>query len=181
MNNKFKQVIVIIFVVIATIMSPLRSVYAQQAETEKTLSLKIPDLPELKPGEKNVGPAISPIKIGQAAPFSGVLFSPVAVATILSEFNALNGLMQLNVKKEQETQIAICSAEKNKLNIQSEADKNILNARLDSKTRELQLLNDQLAKQENNSPNAPLLIGVSFSVGVLSTISLVAVLLNSTR
>lgn len=130
----------------------------------------LPKPPEKLPGEPDVGPAISPMKWGQKAPFTGVLLSPGAVATVIAELNAIDDLLKIELDRERKTQQAKCDFRVEQVKIVLEADKQVLKAQLEARKREINILNERLKKVEDNAPNMALWVGGSFVAGVLVTV-----------
>ena len=65
-------------------------------------------VPPTPSGEKSPGAAISPMKKGQTAPFTGVLFSPIAVANVMAIYVSMPQEIQIETKKATDTANAIC-------------------------------------------------------------------------
>ena len=154
------------------IMSADLPAYAQDGDDiyEDKPAITLPDPPKPQAGEPDIGAAISPLRWGQTAPFTGILLSPEATATVIAEINANPKLVKLEVEKERKVQQAQCEAEKEHIRITLGADKKILQAQLDARRKEIEILTDRLEKVEDSQPNMLLWVGGSFLGGVLVTV-----------
>lgn len=132
--------------------------------------ITLPAAPDRVPGEPDIGPAISPMKWGQKAPFTGVLLSPIAIATIIAELNAVDKLVAIELERERRTQEAETEFRVEQVRIVLEADKKILLARAEAREEETKLLNERLKKAEDNTTNTALWLGGGFVSGVLVTV-----------
>ena len=139
-------------------------------DAESPTKVELPKT-ELLPGEKDPGLAISPMKKGQRAPFTGVLLAPASVASVIVEMETFEERLKIEVKKVTESERVKC--EKNILDAdaKSVADKKILQADIDSKGRTISSLNGQIKKlrDENESRWPP---GVWIGVGAVGGIAL---------
>lgn len=126
-------------------------------------------LPEQAPvkGEPDVGAAISPLKKGQVAPFSGVLLSPRATATIIAQINSVTDRIKLEVDHARAEAAAHCEYEVSELKTHAEADTKVLQAQLDERDKRLTILNEQLKQEESNRTNTPLWVGLGTGAGVV--------------
>jgi len=153
----------------ALIASP---VFAQDTDEvySSSSSIVLPDPPSKVPGELDVGPAISPMRWGQKAPFTGVLLSPVAVATVIAELNSVNARIDLEVTRERERQLVERNFYIEQVTIVADADNRILQAQVDSRVKEIDILNERLEKAETSTSNTALWLGGGFVGGVLITV-----------
>lgn len=87
-----------------------RGVSSQTASAQPQIVLSSIPVPSVPRAETSVGAAVSPMRKEQKAPFTGVLFSPVAVATLISTFD----LWPQRVKIEVERAMQVCTAESEK-------------------------------------------------------------------
>jgi len=127
-----------------------------------------PKLPELDipVGEKNVGAAVSPMKKGQVAPFTGVLLSPMAVASMIAEMKMQEERTNLEVKRTTAELTATCDFEKNKLTIQAETDAKIAAAKLEASMKQVTMLEDTVSKSSD-----PFTMGaIGFGLGIAATV-----------
>ena len=90
MKNKIISLVVCVSFFISTISHAI-----------EPLRLNIPTvlLPE---GEPNPGAAISPLRKGNKAPFTGVHLSPEAVATLLAHYKFLADQIEIEVNRARE-------------------------------------------------------------------------------
>jgi len=129
--------------------------------------------PNLIPGEKDPGLAISPMRKGQRAPFTGVLLSPEASANIIIEFETFQERIRLDVNKAIKQEQADCQKTMSDLAAKAAADKKILQANIDQKGRTISDLNVEVKKLKEEkatewSPTA--WIGIGAAGGILVTV-----------
>lgn len=126
-------------------------------------------LPEisLPAGEPDVGAALSPMKKGQVAPFTGVLLSPMASAIMITQINSLDAQIKIEVDRARAEEQAKSDFKVKEVTITLNADKSILQAHLDERTKEINILTDALKKEESNRSNTPLWMGVGTGVGLI--------------
>jgi hypothetical protein len=119
-------------------------------------------------GEVPVGNVISPMKLGQKAMFSGLLLSPSAVATVISNLDHQKQACDIEVKKATDTDTAQCTlkvtiADNATVRVQSVSD-----AEVKSRDAQIKTLSDALQKAQSSS-SSPYIWAV---VGVVSGIAL---------
>lgn len=136
--------------------------------------LVLPPAPPPIPGEVDVGAAISPMKKGQVAPFTGVLLSPKALATIVVQLNSLQEQINIEVDHAKAEAKARCDFSVAETTNRLETDKKVLQAQVDSRNQQVNILNDVIKKQEENRPNTPLWVGVGGVVGLVVGVGLSA-------
>src|SRR6478609_1641740 len=134
---------------------------------------------ELQPGEPNVGAALSPMKRGQTAAFTGVLLSPRATAQLVVQLNSINDQIKIEVDHARAEEKAQCDFKVSETTTTLTADKKVLHANVDFQGRQIDILNDQLKKEEQSRPNTGLWTGLGvaggFVVGVGITLLTVVV------
>lgn len=118
----------------------------------------------------DVGEAISPMKIDQRTPFSGVLLSPKALAKVVAELRAIDEKVNLSVKHAVEIETAKCETA-----IKNKDQNNIANAkvaeeRLNLSLNENQILTERLKKLENETDYTWLYITGGAVTGMAMTI-----------
>ena len=145
---------------------------------EKTITLQGVAVPSVN---EDVGTTISPMNKGQKAPFSGVLLSPLAVATVIADQNAAKEKIKIEIKKEHDTQVEICRKEKTDIQISSDADKKIFQLDSEEKTKSLKALEEQLKKEIENRPNRVFWTGVGMVGGAAVSILTTYVIMQSTK
>ena len=121
-----------------------------------------------------MGAAISPMKKGQVAPFTGVLLSPKALATIVVQLNSLQEQINIEVDHAKAEAKARCDFSVAETTNRLETDKKVLQAQVDSRNQQVNILNDVIKKQEENRPNTPLWVGVGGVVGLVVGVGLSA-------
>jgi len=136
------------------------------------------DLPkvETQQGEIDPGEAISPMKLQQKAPFTGVLLSPKAVATITARLSTVAERIKLAQAEATEQAQEVCRNEKATAGIQVKADKGILEARIKNNERMIALYQKNLNEMKQSQYDPALLIGISAGgAAVLTALSILAV------
>lgn len=154
-----KQLLVTLFIGVQ--MSTAFPVFAQ--DPIPTVTLPQPPVPA--PGEPDVGAAISPMKKGNIAPFTGILLSPKAAATIIANLNALQEQIKVEVDHARAEEQAKCDFRVSETTTRLETDKKILRAQVDEQGKRIVIITDQLKKEETSRPNTSLWVGVGTGVG----------------
>lgn len=124
-------------------------------------------------GEPDVGEAISPMKKGDKAPFSGVLLSPKALAKVTVDLQHIGDQVSLEVDKSTKTCEANCKFKIETVKIELETDKKILVAKLDAEKKENKILTQRITKLEKEKPNTMLWGAGGFLAGVVATIAII--------
>jgi hypothetical protein len=122
------------------------------------------------PGEVSVGAAVSPMRKGQVAPFTGVLLSPEAVAKIIVDYNNAKEQTEIEAKKARETQKAQDQLIIDNLKADIDREKAIAEAQVKSRDGQLKILSDALEKAEKDKPNPTLWAGIGVVAGAAITI-----------
>jgi hypothetical protein len=138
-------------------------VYAQDPPPVGTVTL--PEAPKPAPGEPDVGAAISPMKKGQVAPFTGILLSPKATATIVAQLNTLQEQIKIEVDHARAEEKAKCDFQVAETRTHLEADKKVLQAQVDSRDKQINILNGVIKQHEENRPNTSLWVGLGTGLG----------------
>lgn len=118
------------------------------------------------PGEVSVGAAVSPIKKGQIAPFTGVLLSPEAVAKVIVDYNNAKEQTEIEVQKARETQKAEDRLLIDNLSADLQREKAVGDAQLKSRNEQIKIYTDALEKAEKDKPNPTLWAGIGVVAGV---------------
>lgn len=127
----------------------------------------IPSAPPLQPGEQSVGAAISPMKKGQVAPFTGVLFSPEAVATVVAQIHAFDEQVKAEVEHARAQERATCDFRLSEAASKYKADLDIADAKLIERNQRIAVLVEQLREAEDARGNMPLWVGLGSLGGFL--------------
>ena len=135
--------------------------------------LNLPEVPSLELDEPSVGEAISPMKRGQRAPFTGILFSPEAVAKVTVELNNVSEQIKLNVQRAIELRDAQNQYKINEITIKAEAEKAINTAELSTAVQENLILSERIKKLEDNQSNTIWYVGGGFLAGTVVTVLVV--------
>jgi hypothetical protein len=123
---------------------------------------------QLAPGEKDPGLALSPMKKGQKAPFTGVLLSPSAVANVIVELKSIDERLQIEIAAATKKQTAICEKSTSDIKTKQEADRKILQADIDDKARSILAKEREIKKLRDEQTNP----WAWFSVGAAGGITL---------
>lgn len=89
---------------------------------------------------------VSPLKQGQTAPFTGLLYSPAAAATVIAERNAVPAKIKIEVDAATSQVNAQCDFKVNGAKIASDADARVSKAILDAKDAQIKSVNDENAQ-----------------------------------
>lgn len=141
-------------------------VYAQNPFPSGTITL--PDAPKPAPGEPDVGTTISPLKKGQIAPFTGILLSPKATATIIAQLNALQEQIKIEIDHARAEEKAKCDFRVAEVRTTAEADRKVLQSQVDARNKEINILNGVIKQHEENKPNTQLWMGLSAGLGFVA-------------
>ena len=141
----------------------------------------LPNPPDPIAGEAELGAVISPMKKGQTAPFTGVLLSPKAVASISVELANIQKTIDLEIKKSIAIEAAKHNFEIQKIQIKSDADRKVLKAKIEAKIEEINILNLRIEKLEKSDSNLILWVGGSFITGVVVSVLTVFAVSQSTK
>lgn len=129
--------------------------------------------------EQSSGAAVAPMKKGQIAPFTGVLLTPEAVATVTVELNTVAEKIKIAVERAQEEAAAQCTAQVNEVDIKATTDKKVLEANLEAQIKENEVLADRLKKAEKKGPPTMFWFGTGAAAGVLTTVLIIVVANNN--
>lgn len=155
--------------------------FAQDAPAKQATAVTIPQAPTPLPGEPDVGAAVSPMRRGQVSPFTGILLSPKAIATIMVELNSIQDVVKIETDRVKAEADARCEFRVSQLKIAMEADAKIAQAKLDARQRELDVVTERLKKVENSSPDPLLWGGLGFGAGALSVILTIVIVQATER
>lgn len=118
-------------------------------------------------------PVITPLRKGQFAPYSGVLFSPEASAKVITELESFPERTKIEVEAAVKTAEAKKDFKISEVQSQCKTDKDVLQASIDSKNDEEIILQNRIKELEDNVPNKPLIFGAGFVGGILFTLATV--------
>lgn len=131
----------------------------------------LPDPPKLQLTEPIIGEVITPIKIKQEAPYTGVLLSPAAVASLTVRLNNTQEQIKLEVDKANGEANARCVFKLDSAKNVFDTELGILQVKLESSNEKMKLLNEELSKQTNKQPSS-FWFGVGVTAGVIGGILL---------
>lgn len=117
---------------------------------------------------------ITPLKKNQRAPYDGVLLSPVAVATIITQIKSFQDQAKLDLEFEKKQEQANCQYRIDELTTTCNTDKKVLMAQLDQQKSQIDVLSKQLDSELKNKPNVQLWTGIGVGVGFVVGVGLSA-------
>ena len=132
--------------------------------------ITLPPAPQPIPGETDVGAAISPMKKGQVAPYTGVLLSPKATAIIITQLNSFDEQVKIEVDKAKAESKAQCDFALAEQKNQLETDKKVLQASVDEKLKRINALEQRVKDAESSRPNTLMWAGLGFGTGIVLTV-----------
>lgn len=137
-------------------------------------TITVPAAPPPITGEKDSGAVISPMKKGQVAPYTGVLFSPTATASIIAQIAAIQDEVTVEVDHARADEQAKCKFQVAETTTHLTADKQVLQAQVDDQNKRIAALNESLKKSEASRPNLPLWVGLGTGGGLVVGVALSA-------
>lgn len=147
-------------------------------------SVTLPPVPTPLNNELDVGAAISPMKKGQVAPFTGLLLSPAAVASIMSDLNEKDRLIRLEVSKAVAEVNAKNDHQIELIKSRNETDLKIKDLIIENQKSDLSRLDDQLKKERENKPDPFFwtMVGIGAGVAISTlTASIIIVVHNKSQ
>ncbi len=149
--------------------------------TARADSKSIPQPPPPVAGEVDVGAAISPMKKGQVAPFTGVLLSPKAVASIITELDSIPKTIKIEVDKARGDEKAKCDFRAGEAKAAADADAKVAAAKIESNMKRIGVLEDELKKERDARPNLGVWVAAGFVGGVVVTAATTYVILQAAK
>lgn len=137
-------------------------------------TITLPAVPAPVPGEKDVGAAISPMKKGQVAPFTGIELSAAATATIIAQLNSIQDQVKIEVDHARSEEQAKCTFNVSEVTTHLTADKKVLQAQVDDQTTQIAVLTAQLKKEEVATPSRTTWFMIGGTVGAVVGVGLSA-------
>jgi len=123
--------------------------------------------------EIDVGAAISPMKKGDKAIFTGLLLSPKAIATLMTQMNFEKEQIKIETNKVKGEEYARCEFKLAEQKTTCDADKRILQGQIDTQKKDIEVLTTRLKDETSNNKNFNLWVGAGFVGGVVTTIATV--------
>jgi len=153
------------------------------SSTAFTQSVPSPD-----PEPEDVIAKIAPLKKGHVAPFAGVLFSPKATATVITEYETFDQRIKVEIDKVIKTETAKRQFEVNEANSKCITSKTLLQADIDAKASEIKRLNTDLINARKdaddaiaNAPSRLLWTGIGVAAGAATAILLTFAVTQATK
>lgn len=154
------------------------NVFAQQPKTLPVESILSPE------PEEDLKPRISPMRTDDIAPFSGILFSPRATATIITELETVNQKIAIEVNKAVKDATAKKQFEIDEINSKCITSKSTLQATINANEKRIMQLRKDLKDAQdiaNNSPSRLLWASLGVGTGVALTILITFAVNQSTK
>lgn len=157
-----KKITSIIVVACLSVCTSFKSFANPERSLEKIV------LPEVSVLESDVGEAISPLKKGNRAPFTGILLSPEAVAKIKVDLDSIDDLIKIENEKITNQLNAEFVLKLNDMSIKNKSDIQIFEARVESLNFQNEDLSSKLQREIKNRPNKWLwfITGVGIGIGL---------------
>lgn len=115
--------------------------------------------------EPDVGAVISPLRKGQAAPYTGTLFSPRAAASIITQIDSQRKQIIIEIEHARGDEKAKCAFQLSETTTRNDADKKVSLAKLEEQNKRITILSDQLKQEEKNRSNTSLWVGLGVGGG----------------
>lgn len=159
MLSPFKKKFISVFL---CLILPFYGTAVSRAESPGPLHIEVstPD------NEPDPGEAISPMRKGNRAPFTGVLLSPRAMAKILVDIKTAQERVAIEVDKAKAECEANCDKKASDKAASCEADKKIAEATIEQNIKEIQSLNKELKDLRDDQPNVYLWTGLGVLAGI---------------
>lgn len=129
-----------------------------------------PRIPSPEPDEKA---QIAPVFKGDRSPFTGVVFSTRATATVIAEIDSFHERIAAEVRKAQRDAEAQKKFEISELEAKTTREKSIIRSELEAEQKHSKKLKDDVKRLEDEVSNAPsrlLWTGLGVAGGVLVTV-----------
>jgi hypothetical protein len=165
-----KKIISLIFTTLVLMVSS-DALSDEKKDSNVELSKVVKDVvPEMPSSEKDLT-AISPMRKSQFAPFTGVLLSPMAIATIISEIKFQQEKIDIEVRKAVETANVEFTYKQQIFENRCEADKKVMQANVEEKKKQIALLDSTIKAEIESRPNPVIwsLFGLAAGVVVTTT------------
>ena len=144
------------------------NVFAQEKQPKDIPGVLQHLSPEPAKVDVDVGAALSPLKKLQAAPFAGVLLSPLAIATLIADINARKEETQIEVDRATSKLQANFDYDKSVLMNKCDADTKVYKAQLDHKQNEIKALTKALEEQDKQKQDPLVWAFIGLATGIVS-------------
>lgn len=118
-----------------------------------------------------VGAVIAPLRYGDPAPYTGVLFSQTAAATVISEIQSIPERIKVEVDAATKKSEAQCDFTKSELKTQCDTDKATRDAKIAEQAGRITLLDKSLREAEAATPSKLTWSSIGFAGGVVLTVA----------
>ncbi len=182
MKNKLISFIVALSITSTSICNAYEYSLSPDPEVDTSIApkttLTFPEIPEIPESEPDVGEAISPMKKWQRAPFTGLLLSPGAIASIMYDLQDKEDLIAIEVNKATKKLNLLHSHEISILKIRSESDSKINKLRIEEQNKEIEKLDLQIKKERESRPDPLLWASIGAGAGVILTTLTAAIIVS---
>lgn len=146
-------------------------------------SVPSPDAPPAKsnPGDIDTEKLLSPLRKGQAAPFTGILLSPPAAADVIVGIETFQERIDIEVSNAVKKEQNECEKKVLDERARLESEKKVVQAESDRKTRTIDSLNIELEKARSGQTNPVVWIGVGTLGGIVVTLLTVLTVSQATK
>lgn len=131
--------------------------------------------------EPDVGKSLSPLSKGQKAPFTGVLLSPAAAASVIVDIESFEEKMRIEVKNAIQKEQAECEKKLSDSSTRLTAEKKEIQAELDGKSRTVDSLNLEIKRLKDSQTSPGLWLGIGAASGLVATLLTVFVVSQVTK
>jgi hypothetical protein len=115
---------------------------------------------------------ITPLRRGQKAPYSGVLMTPKATATIVANADTEREKISIEVQHALAEADTKRKFEVNETTTKCTADKGVLQASIDEKNARIKIVEEELSKA-SDPPSRTTWAGIGFVGGVVTTVLII--------
>ena len=167
-SNKWIATTLVATLVLPSIAFAEGGASAPAASTSASVTISPP--PPKASAEPDVGMTTAPLKKGDKAPFTGVLLSPSAAASIIADIKNRTSIIDLEVDRAKKDANAKCEYDKSNMKADADADKKVMQAQIDDQKTTIARLDNDLKKSEAAAPSRTVWFGVGFVGGIVLTV-----------
>ena len=124
----------------------MTTIFLTSSTSYADITIQVPQVPA---NEQPVGQVISPLKKGQAAPYTGVLLSPEAVAKVVVDYNNLKAESKIEAERARAEQEAKDKFIISELKADLKQEKAVAAAQITNRNEQIKILNQRLAETES--------------------------------
>lgn len=143
---------------------------APASTASPSASVSIVSPPSKASAEPDVGMTTAPLRKGDKAPFTGVLLSPSAAASIIADIKNHTAIVVMEVDKAKKEAVAQCEFDKKNMKAEHDADTKVMQAQIDDQKTTIARLNSDLKNAEAAMPSRTVWFGAGFVGGIVLTV-----------